>query len=59
MGEFLTVEQVAEEEGVKPATIRTWLVAGKLVGRKLGAKKSQWRVDREDLELWRRQQKNS
>ena len=50
---FMTVKQAAEHAGVKPATLREWLTAGKLRGAKAG---NRWRVAREDLVAFLRSQ---
>ena len=43
----LTVDEVAEEVGRAPSTVRTWLIAGGLKGYKL--RRRDWRVTRAAL----------
>ena len=43
----LTVEEVAEETGRAPSTIRDWLISGALCGYKLNGR--DWRVSRATL----------
>ena len=49
MGRILTVEQAAEKLQVKPKTVRAWLRAGKIPGRKIGRV---YRVPEEGLETF-------
>jgi excisionase family DNA binding protein len=49
MGRILTVEQAAEKLQVKPKTVRAWLKAGKIPGRKIGRV---YRVPEDELETF-------
>ena len=49
MGRILTVEQAAEKLQVKPKTVRAWLRAGKIPGRKIGRV---YRVPEDELEAY-------
>ena len=46
----LSVEEVAEEVGRAPSTVRGWLIAGELRGYKLNRR--DWRVPRADLQAY-------
>jgi excisionase family DNA binding protein len=41
---FLTVEQVAERLQVPQDTVRRWLRERRLIGARLGGRKSGWRI---------------
>ena len=47
---WLTVAQVAELLGVKPATVRRWLAEGLLEGVRLPGTRSGWRISQSAVE---------
>ena len=48
MPEFITVEEAATMLKVDPATIRNWLKAGKIEGKKIPGTK-RWRINLDKL----------
>lgn len=47
MGNFLTPEQIGEQLGVRPKTVRDWLRAGDLIGIKVG---KSWCIHPRDMD---------
>lgn len=52
---LLTVEEVAEELRLHPETVRRMLRTGDMPGSKYG---DEWRIDRAELDEWKKQRKN-
>ena len=42
-----TVKEASEALGISPLTLRKWIIAGQIVGTKIG---KQWRVTEQDLQ---------
>ena len=44
---LLTLKEASEALGISPLTLRKWIIAGQIVGTKIG---KQWRVTEQDLQ---------
>ena len=42
-----TLKEASEALGISPLTLRKWIIAGQIVGTKIG---KQWRVTEQDLQ---------
>lgn len=49
--DYITVEQIAENLGIREEAVRRWLRSGQLKGYKLGDRAG-WRVKKGDLEVF-------
>ena len=52
MKEYLTAEEIAAKFGVTPATVRNWIKAGILTGKKIGGR---FRVSKKVLDKFEEQ----